>query len=109
MLHRAPGAGIEAGVGIAAAALAPAGDGHLHAAGATGRLSRMAAREIGRLLHPTGETERRYPGGPPGVSSTSPLDAAVVTPLIVPSAKVAEVLSALSGGSFVLPLKIPCR
>ncbi len=62
---------------------APVGDGNLHAAGATGRLSRMAAREIGRLLEPTGETERRYPGGPPGVSSARPLDAALVKPLIV--------------------------
>ena len=45
---------------------APAGDGNLHAAGATARLSRMAAREIGRLLEPTGETERRYPAARQG-------------------------------------------
>lgn len=62
---------------------APTEDGQLRSAGATGRLSRAAAKEIGRLLEPTGATERRSPGGPPGVSSSGPVDAEVVKPLVV--------------------------
>ncbi len=52
-------------------------------AGATGRLSRAAAREIGRLLTPTGRTEVRYGGGPPGRRQLGPVEVAVVEPLIV--------------------------
>jgi len=62
---------------------APTGGGKLRPAGATGRLSRTVARDVGRLLLPTGETELRYPGGPPGTASAGPVEVSVVRPLVV--------------------------